>query len=112
MRSTNNTRSAVVGIFTIIGIAILVITILTLGSQRKIFMESLSITAYYPNVNGLQAGNNVWFGGVKVGNIKSVNIVSNDRVEVRMNIDQTAKKYIHNDARAKLSSDGMIGNKS
>lgn len=111
MRSTNSSRSVVVGIFSLIGIAILVITILTLGDQRKTFTESIVVTSYYGNVNGLQKGNNVWFTGVKVGTIKSVNIVQSGKVEVKMNIDQAAKVYIHNDARAKLASDGLIGNK-
>lgn len=111
MRSTSNSRSVVVGIFTLLGIAIFAITILTLGSQRKTFSESLVVTSYYQNVNGLQKGNNVWFSGVKVGTIKSVDIIENGRVEVKMNIDRTAREFIHKDAIARLSSDGLIGNK-
>ncbi len=111
MRSTSSSRSVVVGIFSLIGIAILAITILTLGDQRKTFTESIVVTSYYSNVNGLQKGNNVWFTGVKVGTIRSVNIVQSGQVEVKMNIDQSAKSYIHNDAHAKLSTDGLIGNK-
>lgn len=111
MRSTSSSRSVVVGIFTLVGIAIFAITILTLGDQRKTFTESIVVTSFYPNVNGLQKGNNIWFNGVKIGTIRSVNIVESGKVEVRMNIDEAAKKYIHNDVKARLSSDGFIGNK-
>lgn len=111
MRSTSSTRSVIVGIFTLLGVAIFAITILTLGEQRKTFTESIIVSSFYSNVNGLQKGNNIWFSGVKVGTIKSVNIVKNGNVEVRMNIDQAARKFIHNDVKARLSSDGLIGNK-
>lgn len=111
MRSTSSTRAVIVGIFTLLGIAIFAATILTLGDQRKSFTQSIVVISYYTNVNGLQKGNNIWFSGVKVGNIRSVNIVESGKVEVKMNIDDAAIKYIHNDAHARLSSDGLIGNK-
>lgn len=111
MRSTNNRRAVIVGIFTLVGIAILVVTILTLGSQRKTFTNSIVVTSFFSNVNGLQKGNNIWFTGVKVGTVKSVNIIQSGKVEVKMNIDESAKQFIHKDAHAKLSTDGLIGNK-
>lgn len=111
MRSTSSTRSVIVGIFTLLGIAILAVTILTLGDQRSTFNESLVVTSFYNNVNGLQKGNNIWFNGVKVGTIRSVDIIDNDSIEVKMNINQSARQFIHNDVKAKLSTDGLIGNK-
>lgn len=111
MRSSGSSRAVIVGIFTLLGVAIFVITILTLGSQRKTFTDSIVIKSYFGNVNGLQKGNNIWFTGVKVGTINSIHIIETGTVEVKMNIDEAAKKFIHADARAKLSSDGLIGNK-
>lgn len=111
MRSSSGSRAVIVGIFTLLGVAILAITILTLGSQRKTFTESIVVKSFFQNVNGLQKGNNIWFTGVKVGTIRSVNIIESGLVEVKMNIDEVAKKFIHSDAHAKLSSDGLIGNK-
>jgi phospholipid/cholesterol/gamma-HCH transport system substrate-binding protein len=59
----------------------------------------------------LQKGNNVWFSGVKVGTIKKVNLIGNGKVEVEMNIEEQSVGYIRKDARARLSTDGLIGNK-
>lgn len=111
MRSSSGSRAVIVGIFTLLGVAILAITILTLGSQKKTFTKSIVVKSYFQNVNGLQKGNNIWFTGVKVGTIQSVKIIESGLVEVKMNIDEVAKKFIHTDARAKLSADGLIGNK-
>lgn len=111
MKSTNNRRAVIVGIFILLGLAIFIITILTLGSQRKTFESSITIKSFFENVNGLQKGNNIWFSGVKVGVIKKVLITGNNRVEVDMNIEQHSKQFIRKDAKAKISTDGLIGNK-
>ena len=111
MTTTNNKRAVILGIFVLLGIIILVMTILTLGSQRKTFDKSVTITSFFDNVNGLQKGNNIWFSGVKVGTIRKVYITGKGQVEVDMSISTDSKQYIRKDAKAKLSTDGLIGNK-
>ncbi len=107
----SNIRAVIVGIFVLIGIAIFIVTILTLGSQRKTFDKFITIKSFFDNVNGLQKGNNVWFSGVKVGIIKNVALQSSGKVEVDINIEDQSVAYIPRDVRAKLSTDGLIGNK-
>jgi len=111
MRSTGNKTAVIVGIFIFLGLAIFIWTVLTLGSQKKTFADSVIIKTFFENVNGLQKGNNVWFSGVKVGTIKKVDLIGNGKVEVDMNIDQQALPYIRKNAKARLSTDGLIGNK-
>lgn len=111
MKSTNNTRAIVVGIFIFLGLAIFIITILTLGSQHKTFEKKVTVKSYFDNVNGLQKGNNVWFSGVKVGTIKKVNLIGNGKVEVDIDVEEQSLQYIRKDAKAKISTDGLIGNK-
>ncbi len=111
MRSNGNRRAIIVGIFIFLGVAIFIWTVLTLGSQKNTFEKSINVKAYFQNVNGLQKGNNIWFSGVKVGTIENVSLIGNNKVEVDMNIDEKSVPYIHKNAKAKLSSDGLIGNK-
>jgi len=111
MRSTGNRRGIIVGIFIVIGLAILIWAILTLGSQKNTFERSIGVKTFFQNVNGLQKGNNIWFSGVKVGTIENVSIVGTGKVEVDMNINENSVPYIHKNAKAKLSTDGLIGNK-
>lgn len=111
MRSTGNRRAVIVGIFIFLGVAIFIVTVLTLGSQKKTFGDFVSVKSSFTNVNGLQKGNNIWFSGVKVGTIQKVNLIGNNKVEVDMNIEEKSADFIHKDSRAKLSTDGLIGNK-
>lgn len=113
MKSTKNTRAVVVGIFILLGIVILVLTILTLGGQNKTFSKSIVVRAVFDDINGLQKGNNIWFSGVKIGTVKKISFVGqgSSQVEVDMNIDANATQYIRKNAKARISSDGLIGNK-
>lgn len=111
MKANSNTRAIVVGIFIFIGLAIFVITVLTLGSQKKTFEKSITIKAIFDDVNGLQKGNNIWFSGVKIGTIKRIVLLGNAKVEADMNIEEHSHQFIRKDAKARISSDGFIGNK-
>jgi phospholipid/cholesterol/gamma-HCH transport system substrate-binding protein len=69
------------------------------------------VKAIFDDVQGLQKGNNVWFSGVKIGTIKRISFYQSSQVEVDINIEQKAQEYIRKNAKAKISSEGFIGNK-
>ena len=111
MRTNKNTRAVIVGVFIFLGLADFVVTVLTIGGQRKTFAKSITITAMFDDINGLQKGNNIWFSGVKIGTVKKISISNTSLVAVEMSIDEDSKKYIHKNAKAKISSEGLIGNR-
>lgn len=107
----NNKKAIKVGIFIFLGLLIFVIGIFTLGSQKKAFNKSFSVNVVFNDIQGLKAGNNVWFSGVKIGTIKKIQFFGTSQVQVFMNLEEEAHRYIHKDAKALISSDGLIGNK-
>ncbi len=111
MTTNQRRRGIIVGIFVLIGIAILMATVFTLGGQKKTFSNGIPVHAVFDNVNGLQAGNNIWFSGVKVGTVRHLELLNRARVEVDMSIDPKSQGFIHQDAKVKIGSDGLIGNK-
>jgi phospholipid/cholesterol/gamma-HCH transport system substrate-binding protein len=111
MKMDSNKRMITVGIFVLLGIVIFIAAVLTLGGQKKTFEKKATLKAVFKDVNGLQPGNNVWFSGVKVGTVKKISFTPNALVEVIMNIETKTMHYIKKDARAKISSEGFIGNK-
>jgi phospholipid/cholesterol/gamma-HCH transport system substrate-binding protein len=111
MKTNNNKRAVILGAFIVVGLAIFITGLLTLGNQKKTFEKKVTVKATFNDVGGLHVGNNVWFLGVKVGTIKKMTFTGNSQVQIVMNIETDAQKYIMKDAKAKVSSDGFIGNK-
>ena len=112
MKTANNyKRGIIVGVFIFLGIVIFVGAILTLGGQQKTFQKSVTVKAFFSDVEGLQKGNNVWFSGVKIGTVKKISFKGSSQVEVDLSIQESSKEYIRSDAKAKIGSDGFIGSK-
>jgi phospholipid/cholesterol/gamma-HCH transport system substrate-binding protein len=111
MKAIKNKRATIVGIFIFLALAILIVTVFTLGSQQKTFVKVITVKAIFDDVSGLQRGNNVWLSGVKIGTIRKLAFTSDAMVEVDMNIDERIAPLIHKDARAEVSSNGLMGNK-
>jgi phospholipid/cholesterol/gamma-HCH transport system substrate-binding protein len=111
MQTTDNKKRVTVGIFIFLGLLIFVLGIFTLGGQKKSFVKSFSVSAVFSDIQGLKAGNNVWYSGVKIGTIKKIQFFGNSQVQVIMSIEEDAHKYIHKNAGASIGSDGLIGNK-
>lgn len=111
MRSTKNRRAVLVGIVVALGLAIFMAGVFTLGGQKKTFASTITLNAVFKDINGLQKGNNIWYSGVKVGTIRSVKFSPDSRVMVELNVEERVIPFIHKDSRAKISSDGLIGNR-
>jgi len=111
MKTGQNKRAVVVGIFIFLGILIFISGVLVLGGQKKTFKKTITMKAIFNDVNGLLDGNNVWFSGVKIGTVKKMQLTDSARVEVEMKIDEESQHLIHRDAKAKIASDGLIGNR-
>ena len=108
---SDNKRAITVGIFLFLGLVIFLVGVFTLGGQKKTFVKTFSLNVVFDDIQGLKAGNNVWFSGVKIGTIKKVQFYGTSQVQVFLSIEEEAHKYIHKDAKASISSDGLIGNK-
>ncbi|KQR71750.1 MlaD family protein [Pedobacter sp. Leaf176] len=108
---TDNRKKITVGIFIAIGILIFLLGIFTLGSQKKTFVKSFTLSVVFNDIQGLKKGNNVWFSGVKIGTIKKIEFFGTSQVKVYLSIEEDVHKYIHKDAGASISADGLIGNK-
>jgi phospholipid/cholesterol/gamma-HCH transport system substrate-binding protein len=111
METSTRKRSITVGLFVIVGILIFVVGILTIGSMKKVFATSISVKTIFHDVNGLKAGNNVWYSGVKIGTVKKISFLDNEQVEVILNIEEKSQEFVRKNAKAKISTDGLIGNK-
>lgn len=111
MNDSTRKHSIMVGLFVLIGLAILVAGVLLLGHINRSLQSRIKVVSYLDDVNGLQRGNYIWFYGVRIGTVNSIRLQGTPGVEVTMDIDSKVKQFIHKDSRVKLGSDGLIGNR-
>jgi len=98
------------GIFVLTGITLFVLAIWMIGSKQNIFGNSSDLYAVFNNVNGLKTGNNIRFSGIKVGTVKNIQMINDTLIVVKMSIESDITKHIKTDAKAVITTDGLVGN--
>jgi len=111
MNEGSNKRAVAVGFFILLGLAFLLSGVLTIGNLHSTFQKKMTVSTVFADVNGLASGDNIWFSGVKIGTVKKTVFYGKSQVKVILNINIESKKYIRKDAKVKISTDGLIGNK-
>jgi phospholipid/cholesterol/gamma-HCH transport system substrate-binding protein len=111
MNGSPNKRAVIVGLFVFTGLMFLLAGVLIVGNLRETFNRKMELVSLFDDISGLQPGNNIWFSGVKIGTVGSLNFYGKSQVEVWMNVATKARQYIRKDAKVKISNDGLIGNK-
>lgn len=111
MKPIQRKRSMIVGAFIFFGVVFLLIAVLTLGGRKKVFDKTITLSAVFNDVTGLLEGNNIWYSGVKIGTVDEIKILRQSKVEVVMKIEKRYKDFILKDSKAKIGSDGLIGNR-
>ena len=111
MNESPNKQAIIVGVFIFLGLIFLLAGILIIGNIRETFNNKMGVVSVFEDVAGLKEGNNVWYSGVKIGTVKNMNFFGKSQVEVSLNISTKSQKYIRKDAKVKISTDGIIGNK-
>lgn len=99
------------GLFSIAALAIAVAGIYYVGKQKNKFGSVLHLSARFNSVSGLKIGSNVRVGGIDVGTVDGISLVTDTTVEVDMIIQEGIQKFIRKDARASIGSDGLMGDK-
>jgi phospholipid/cholesterol/gamma-HCH transport system substrate-binding protein len=99
------------GVFVTIGLLLFIGAIYFIGNRQHLFSKTLTLSALFTDISGLQIGNNVRFSGINVGTIKDIVIVSDSMVKVDIEIEKSTQKFIKKDARASIGSEGLMGNK-
>ncbi|HWZ03379.1 MAG TPA: MlaD family protein [Mucilaginibacter sp.] len=100
-----------IGLFTFIGLLILVLAIFFIGNRKNLFSSTFNVYGTFNNVNGLQVGNNVRFAGINVGVVQAINIVTDSAARVDLTLNSNVKKFIKKDSKLSIGSDGLMGDK-
>lgn len=106
---TSTSQNFKLGIFVVIGLALLITAIYMMGNKQNMFGNNVKVVSVFKNVNGLQPGNNVRFAGVNVGTVKGIGIANDTTIYVDMLLHEKNARLIKNNALATISSDGLVG---
>jgi len=110
MKTTTGQKTKI-GIFTFIGLLVLVLAIFFIGNQKNLFSSTFNVYGTFKNVNGLQVGNNVRFAGINVGVVRDINIETDSSARVDLTLTNNVKKFIKKDSKLSIGSDGLMGDK-
>lgn len=103
-------QAAIVGLFVAFGLAILIGALVAVGALSERLGRTVDVHAVFHHVGGLQAGDAVWFSGVRIGTVTSVRFSEGAVVEVDLALERDASPFVRADAEARIGTDGLIGN--
>lgn len=105
-----------VGIFVLVGLAILVVGIFYVTTGTGLIGPKYRLLTYLPEVDNVQTGAPVDIDGVEVGNVQSIGLTPHptDRdhsITVVMRISKKFQDQIRTDSTASLVTAGLLGNR-
>lgn len=114
MTQQNKNIKTRVGITILIGIAVLFIFIIIIGTDDYLFSKTYNLYIYIENTTGLVKGVPVTLGGYKIGDVQEVEFVpSNKReaIKIKLRVLNEYQNRITLSSHAEVSSIGILGDK-
>lgn len=114
MRVKKELMQAQVGAFVIIGLALLMLVIFMLGSEKRLFETHYQLICRFTNISGLRAGAPVQLAGIKVGTVNRIlfdDSLEEKKVIIELSISTRYKERIRADSEASIVTQGLLGDK-
>ena len=99
------------GLFSVAALIVAVAAIYYIGKQKNKFGSVFHLSAMFNSVSGLKIGSNVRFGGIDVGTVDDIALVTDSSVQVLMIIQHNIQKFIKKDDKVSIGSEGLMGDK-
>src|SRR5829696_460768 len=96
--NTTNSQKLKIGIFTVAGILVLLVGIFLIGSKKNMFGSTYRLYGKFKNAGGLQVGNNIRFGGVNIGTVERITVITDTVVQVDMIVETKMREFLKVDA--------------
>jgi len=108
-----NKRLIRAGLFSVIGLIILLIGVFVMGDKQQLFSNTFNVYTRFETVGGLKPGALVMLNGIKVGVVNDVRLMldTSSYVRVDMSLDGDYHNYIRTSTVATVDQNGLIGEK-
>jgi phospholipid/cholesterol/gamma-HCH transport system substrate-binding protein len=101
----------------VVAFGALVLFLLWIGRGRNPFAEAYTLVFYVPNAKGLQEGAPVWLSGIRVGDVRQLDVLPPRRADgaermniaVSLEIDERYRTEITDHALARIAPRGVSG---
>jgi len=100
-------RELWVGLFVLVGLAALAWLSFSVGGVESLRAGGLQLTATFDESGGLKKRAQVVIGGVRVGQVKSIDLSDDFRARVTLDVDQ--KLALPADTSASILTSGVLG---
>lgn len=103
-----------VGAFVAIGLALTMMIIFLLGSEKKFFESQYILQARFTDISGLRLGAPVQLAGINVGTVNKIsfdNDIESKKVNLTLLITESYKERIREDSEATIVTQGLLGDK-
>lgn len=111
MEQKNSQIEMKVGLFVAIGLIAAALSILMLGGDRFVFKRQAIFKTRFTEVQGLFPGSVVSLSGLRIGNIKSISLAPDLKLDVEMQIDPKFTERLTEGAIAEVKTQGALGDK-
>jgi phospholipid/cholesterol/gamma-HCH transport system substrate-binding protein len=102
------------GIFVVLSILLIALSVFTLGKERQIFSTTESFYAAFKDVKGLKEGAAVRLGGIAIGRVAKINFAQDKGdplVYVSIEINDRYLDRLRKDTTASISTQGLLGDR-
>lgn len=101
-----------VGLFVTIGVALVAVAILLLGSTESLLSRKNHYHSHMPTAEGLIPGAKVVLDGIPVGTVDTIKFDGDTRdVDVRFSVESGAAKWVRGDSMMEIMTQGVLGDK-
>lgn len=102
----------IVGLFVVASLAALLVMVIIIAQQERLWEEHVEYQAIFKNLAGLKKGSEVRLAGVTVGNVKEVTVGPKGNVLVIFEVVGKYRDQVRTDSRASIGFQGLLGEKS
>lgn len=102
------------GVLVIISLALFVLSIYIMGSEREIFSSQKLYYTIFKDVKGLSEGAPIRLGGITIGRVDNIGFAgegSDKEIEVRMAINEKYLPKLRLDSKVTIETQGLLGDK-
>lgn len=112
MESSSNKLQIQVGIFLLLGLIAVLVSIFLIGGDSTVLTGKIRLHAKFESTQGLAEGSVVSLSGITVGNIEKIDFNADiNKIEVTLGIDKRYQTRIKEGAKVEIRTAGALGDK-